>query len=100
MPRVPTHRPPTPPGEVLAEEFLGPLGLTQRQVADAIGVPYQRLNAVVRGRRAVSPSTALRLGRYFGTSAAFWLDLQLRADLYEAARGEAEALAAIEPLAA
>jgi addiction module HigA family antidote len=100
MVRVPKHRPPTHPGEVLREEFLGPMGLSQAEAARALGVPYQRLNEVVREARAVTPATALRLAKYFGTTAAFWMNLQLAVDLYEAERAEAEALAAIEPVAA
>ncbi len=100
MVRIPTDRPPTHPGEVLLHEFIEPLGLTQAEVARALGVPYQRLNEVVRGVRGVTPATALRLARYFGTTAALWLNLQLAVDLYEAERQEAEALAAIEPVAA
>ena len=100
MVRAPKHRPPTHPGEVLREEFLGPMGLSQAEAARALGVPYQRLNEVVREARAVTPATALRLAKYFGTTAAFWMNLQLAVDLYEAERAEAEALAAIEPVAA
>jgi addiction module HigA family antidote len=100
MPRLPAHRPPTPPGEVLLHEFIEPHGLTQRAVADAIGVSFQRLNAVVHGRRALTASTALRLARYFGTTASFWTNLQQAADLYEATRAEADALRGITPLAA
>ncbi len=95
MVRLPSHRAPTHPGEVLLEDFLQPLGLTQRALATSIRVPYQRVNALVNGRRGVTPSTALRLARYFGTSAGFWLNLQLRWDLYYAQRAEAEELAQI-----
>lgn len=97
MVRVPTHRVPTHPGEMLLEEFLGPLGLTQRELAEALHVPYQRINELVNGRRGITPSTALRLARYLDTSAAFWLNLQLRWDLYHAGQSEAQALATIEP---
>lgn len=100
MVRIPKHRPPTHPGEVLREEFLSPMGLSQAEAARALGVPYQRLNEVVREARAVTPATALRLAKYFGTTAAFWMNLQLAVDLYEAERAEAEALDAIEPVAA
>jgi addiction module HigA family antidote len=68
MIRIPTHREPTHPGEMLLEEFLNPMGLTQRDLADAIHVPYQRVNELVNGRRGVTPSTALRLAKYFGMS--------------------------------
>ena len=78
MVRVPTNRIPTHPGEMLLEEFLNPMGLTQRELADAIHVPYQRVNDIVHGRRGVTPSTALRLAKYFGMSADFWMNVQLR----------------------
>lgn len=97
MVRVPTHRPPTHPGEMLVEEFLTPMGLTQRELADAIHVPYQRVNEIVNGRRGITPATALRLAKFFGMSAGFWMNLQLRWDLYHAQRSEAEALQRIKP---
>lgn len=65
MIRIPTHRTPTHPGEMLLEEFLMPMGLTQRELADAIHVPYQRINDVINGRRGVTPSTAQRLSKFF-----------------------------------
>jgi antitoxin HigA-1 len=89
---VPTHRTPTHPGEMLLEEFLEPLGITQRELADAIAVPYQRVNEIVNGRRGVTPSTALRLAQFFGTSTDFWMNLQLRWDLYHAQKAEADIL--------
>ena len=92
MVRVPTHRKPTHPGEMLLEEFLEPMGLSQRELADAIAVPYQRVNEIVTGRRGVTPSTALRLSTYFGTSTDFWMNLQLRWDLYHAREAEADIL--------
>ena len=88
MVRIPTHRPPTHPGEMLLEEFLLPMGITQRQLADAIHVPYQRINEIVNGRRGVTPATALRLSRFFEMSPDFWLNLQLRWDLYHAQQME------------
>jgi len=96
MVRVPTHRSPTHPGEMLLEEFLEPLGITQRELADAIHVPYQRINELVNGRRGVTPSTALRLGQYFGMSPGYWMNLQLRWDLYHAKREEATELRRIK----
>lgn len=93
MTRIPTHRVPTHPGEMLREEFLLPLGLTQRNLAEAIHVPYQRVNELVNQRRGITPSTALRLAKYFGTTPAFWLNVQLRWDLYRAQRAEADELA-------
>ena len=99
MVRVPTHRTPTHPGEMLLEEFLKPMGITQRDLANAIHVPYQRVNEIVNGRRGVTPSTALRLSKYFGTSPGFWMNLQLRWDLYFAQKSEANTLETIEPYA-
>jgi antitoxin HigA-1 len=69
---------------MLLEEFLKPLGLTQTEVAGRMQVPLKRLNAIIRGRKAVTPDTALRLERLFGMEAQFWLNLQLRVDLYRA----------------
>jgi len=85
---------------MLLEEFLKPMALTQRELADAIHVPYQRVNEIVNGRRGVTPGTALRLAKLFGTSPGFWMNLQLRWDLYQAQRAEADELEQIEPLAA
>ena len=82
MIRVPTHGPPTHPGEMLLEEFLKPLGMSQAELAKRIGVSYPRVNELVRGRRGVTPDTALRLERIFGMEAQFWLNLQLAWDLY------------------
>lgn len=96
MVRVPTHREPTHPGEMLVEEFLEPMQLTQRDLARGIRVPYQRVNELVNGRRGVTPATALRLAKFFGTTPDFWLNLQLRWDLYHAQRLEAAALKRIE----
>ena len=80
---------------MLLREFLEPLGLTQRDVAKSILVPYQRVNELINGRRGVTPATALRLARYLGTSAELWLNFQLRWDLYHAQRAEAAALGKI-----
>jgi addiction module HigA family antidote len=95
--RIPTHREPTHPGEMLLEEFLIPMGVTQRQLADAIHVPYQRINEIVNGRRGITPSTALRLGKFFEVSPDFWMNLQLRWDLYHAQQTESSDLKTIEP---
>ena len=99
MMRIPTHRSPTHPGEMLLEEFLVPMGLTQRELANAIHVPYQRINELVNGRRGMTPSTALRLAKFFGVSADFWMTLQLRWDLYYAGQVEARHLKKIQPCA-
>ncbi len=69
------------PGEILEEEFLKPMGITQYKLANDIGVPRRRINEIVHGDRAVTADTALRLSEYFGTSAEFWLNLQSRYDL-------------------
>ncbi len=98
MVRIPTHRPPTHPGEMLLEEFLIPMNLTQRTLADAIHVPYQRVNDIVNGRRGITPSTALRLAKYFNMSEDFWMNLQLRWDLYHAHQAEKTILKKIQPL--
>ena len=84
MVRVPTHGPPTHPGEMLLEEFLKPLGLSQTALAEELGVSYPRINELVHGKRGVTPDTALRLERLFGMEAQFWLNLQLAWDLYQA----------------
>ena len=98
MIRIPTSRIPTHPGEMLLEEFLKPMNLTQQDLARSIRVPYQRVNELVHGRRGITPSTALRLSKYFGTTAGFWMNLQLRWDLAHAERLEAETLKKIQPV--
>ncbi len=98
MTKLPTQREPTHPGEMLLEEFLNPMGLTQRDLADGIRVPYQRINEIVNGRRGITPSTALRLAKYFGNSEGFWMNLQLRWDLYHAKRSDEQALRQIRPV--
>jgi addiction module HigA family antidote len=98
MVRVPTDREPTHPGEMLLEEFLKPMGLSQRDLANAIHVPYQRVNELVNKRRGITPSTALRLSKYLGNSPAFWMNLQLRWDLYHAQKSEAGELKRIRKL--
>jgi addiction module HigA family antidote len=82
---------------MLFEEFLKPMGLSQRELADAIHVPYQRVNEIINGRRGMTPSTALRLAKFFGVSPDFWMNLQLRWDLYFAQRSEASELKSIKP---
>lgn len=95
MVRVPSNREPIHPGEMLVEEFLVPLEISQRSLADAIHVPYQRVNELVNKRRGITPSTALRLAKFFGVSPDFWLNLQVRWDLYKAQQKEQEALETI-----
>jgi len=100
MVRVPTNREPTHPGEMLLDEFLKPMGLSQQELARGIRVPYQRVNELIHGRRGITPATALRLAKYFGNSAAFWMSLQLRCDLYRAQATEAETLKRIRRIRA
>jgi antitoxin HigA-1 len=95
MIRIPTDRSPTHPGEMLLEEFLKPMELSQRELADAIHVPYQRVNKIINGRRGITPSTALHLAKFFGMSADFWMNLQLRWDLYFANKEEQTILESI-----
>jgi addiction module HigA family antidote len=80
---------------MLLEEFLKPMELSQRDLADGIRVPYQRVNELINRRRGITPATALRLAKYFGNTAGFWMNLQLRWDLYQAQQSEAEALRTI-----
>ena len=91
---------PVTPGEILQEEFMKPLGLTQRRLAFAIGVPPRRINEIVHGVRRITADTALRLGRFFSTTDMFWLNLQARFDLETQRDVVADDLARIEPLAA
>lgn len=73
--------PPIHPGEILFEEFLDPMGISQYRIAKDIGVPPRRINEIVHGKRSISPDTALRLSRYFGMSERFWMNLQARYDI-------------------
>jgi len=84
---------------MLLEEFLKPMGLTQRDLANSIHVPYQRINEIINGRRGVTPNTALRLSKFFGVSPGFWMNLQLRWDLYFAQQSDADELKTIKPVA-
>ncbi len=92
MPRVKRKIPPIHPGEILLEEFLKPLGMTMHELALKLRVPANRIGQIVEGKRNVSPDTALRLGRYFGTGPAFWINLQARYDLETAEGALAEAI--------
>jgi addiction module HigA family antidote len=94
--RLPTHRPPTHPGEMLLEEFLKPAGITQMDAAARIGVSFQRMNTLVKGKRGVTADTALRLAALTGMDAGFWMGLQADFDLWHALRHVD--LSAIAPL--
>lgn len=97
--RLPSNRPPTHPGEMLLEEFLRPLGISQSAFAARLGVSSQRLNEIVHGKRAVTTDTALRLARVLGMPADFWLGLQTDWDLWHAVRSdETKEIARLEPL--
>jgi addiction module HigA family antidote len=98
MVRIPKNREATHPGEMLLEEFLVPMGITQRHLADSIHVPFQRVNQIVSGKRGITPSTALRLGKFFNMSPGFWLNLQMRCDLQNAERVERTMLKEIRPV--
>lgn len=91
------HRPPTHPGLMLLELFIEPLHMTQVELAKAINVPIQRINEIINQRRGVTPETALRLGRYFGVSANYWLGLQKKHDLWNAYQKEKSSLDEIIP---
>lgn len=85
-----TKLPPVTPGEILLEEFMRPLGLSARQLARALGVPVNRVSQIIKGQRAITASTALRLARYFGTSPELWLNLQSHSELRRAMDAEGE----------
>ena len=93
-----TAHEPIHPGEILLEEFLNPMGVTQYRLAQTISVPARRINEIVHGKRAITPDTALRLSRALGTSDRFWLNLQSRYDLDVAITSNREALDQIRPL--
>ena len=96
---VPTHGRPVLPGEILVEEFMKPLGISQTTFAKAIGLSYVRLNEIVNGKRAVTPDTAMRFSRALGMSVQFWLNAQLIVDLYDAQHSpDAKKIAKIKPL--
>ena len=84
--RVPQNRPPTHPGEILREDFLAPYAMTQTDLAGRLGISFPRVNEIVNGRRGITPDTAIRLSRLFGTTPEFWLNGQLEWDLWHAQR--------------
>lgn len=98
---VPTHVPPIHPGEMLLEEFLKPLGVSQAHFASAIGVSYVRLNEIVNGRRSISADTALRFAQALGTTPEVWMNLQRSWDLYHALQAPAaKDIRRIKPISA
>lgn len=82
---VPARRPPHP-GQFLESRFLKPLGITQTELAEGLGVSRRRVNELINGKRAITPDTAVRLGMYFGNEAAFWMHLQVAWDMHSAVR--------------
>ena len=97
--RLPKNRAPTHPGEMLLEEFLKPMGITRSDFAVKLGVSFPRLNEIIKGRRGVTPDTALRLAKVLGMSAEFWLGLQLDWDLWNAMQSKQYAeIAQLQPL--
>ena len=90
--------PPIHPGEVLMEDFIEGFGITQNKLAVSIGVPPRRINEIVHGKRGITADTALRLAKYFGTSAEFWINLQSYYDLDRAEDAAGEQIASITPL--
>ena len=97
--RLPRNRPPTHPGEMLLEEFIKPLEITQTALARRLNISYPRLNEIIKGRRSVTPNTALRLARVLGMPADFWLGLQQDWDLWHAMNSpEAKEIFELEPI--
>lgn len=96
--RLPKNRRPTHPGEIFLEEFLVPLGITQKEAAERLRMSYPRMNEIVKGKRSVTPDTALRLARFTSTEPEFWLNLQQAVDLWNALHSDqAIELEEIEP---
>jgi antitoxin HigA-1 len=94
---LPRNRRPTPPGEILRHEFLDPLGLTQKELAAALGITRVRLSEIIRGKRAITPDTALRLGRFFDTTPEFWLGLQTDLNLWDTLQAHGPEYEKIKP---
>ena len=98
MRRLPKNRRPTRPGKVFLEDFLIPLGITQKEAAQRLRISYPRMNEIVNGKRTVTPATALRLARFTNTEPEFWLNLQQAVDLWDAMRSDQSVeLADIQP---
>ncbi len=97
--RIPTHRRPTAPGEIILREFIEPLGITQTVLAQHLGITYHRLNEIVNGKRGITTDTAMRLERVLGPSAGFWLNAQYAVDLYDAMHSPvAKIISRLKPL--
>lgn len=98
MVKIPTHRAPSHPGEMLLQEFSKPMNISQTKLAKDIGVPFQRINQLINGKRGITSSTALRLGKYFSTTSQHWMNMQLAWDLYHTQIKEKDAIDTIIPL--
>jgi antitoxin HigA-1 len=90
--RVPKYRSPSHPGEILLKDFLAPMGITQQELADALHVSYQQINELINQKQGITPSTGVRLSKFFGTSLEFWLNLQQSWELYHVMKEEEEEL--------
>ena len=95
---LPRNRRPTPPGEILRYEFLEPLGLSQKELAEALGITRVRLSEIIRGKRAISPDTAFRLSRFFDTTPEFWLGLQTDMSLWDTLQAHGQEYEKIKPV--
>lgn len=95
---LPQRRRPSYPGEILRYEFLEPLGLTQQQLANAIGVTRVRVNEIILGKRSLTPDTAFRLAKYFDTTPDFWIGLQMNVDMWHALQSNKRAYERIRPM--
>jgi addiction module HigA family antidote len=95
---LPRNRRPTPPGDILRYEFLEPLSLSQKQLAEALGVSRVRLSEIIRGKRAITPDTAFRLARVFGTTPEFWLGLQTAVSLWDILQARGAEYEKIKPV--
>lgn len=99
--RLPKYRRPVHPGKVFLEDVLEPLGITQKEAAERLGISYPRMNEIINGKRSVTPETALRFARFTNTDPESWLNLQLGVDLWDALHSEdMEEIEAIEPIEA
>ena len=95
---LPRNRRPTPPGEILRYEFLEPLGLSQKELAEALGITRVRLSEIIHGKRAITPDTAFRLARFFDTTPEFWLGLQTDVSLWDTLQAYRQEYEKIKPV--
>ncbi len=94
---LPKKRRPTPPGEILRHEFLEPLGITQKALADSLGITRVRVNEIILGKRNITPDTALRLSRFFDTTVDFWMGLQIDLDVWDTLKKHSSEYKKIRP---